>query len=133
MNEQDYPSNANVGITKAVLEHNQVPTNPWREAVIDALVVDHIYSAAHDADPRKAVNDLLAYESQMALDPLISEAAQALIDKGRDLQQQESDPNATWLTLAHAICTEQQMTQGHISERLERLRDWISPLKGIDR
>jgi hypothetical protein len=38
-----------------------VPPNPWREAVIDCLVVNHIYTAEHDSKPDKAVGDLLAY------------------------------------------------------------------------
>lgn len=55
----------------------------FRDAVIDALVVAHIYRAEHDTDPRKAINDLLVYEAQIAVDPLVSAEAQALIAQGR--------------------------------------------------
>lgn len=47
----------------------------FRTAVIDALVVDGIYTNGHDADPRKAVNDLLAWEAKIALDPAVSQEA----------------------------------------------------------
>jgi len=58
-------------------------TTPWREAVIDALVVNHIYRKDHDADPRKAIRDLIEWEQKLALDPAVSAEAQALIDQGR--------------------------------------------------
>lgn len=62
--------------------------NPWREAVIDALVESWIYNESHVDNPTKAVADLLAWEVQMASDPVISTAAQALIERGR----QEASP-----------------------------------------
>lgn len=58
--------------------------NPWRDAVTDALVAGGIYSAEHDANPRKAVADLIAWEIEIALDPAVSERAAALVAAGRD-------------------------------------------------
>ena len=55
----------------------------WRGAVIDALVVGHIYNASHDADPRKAINDLICWETDIALDPQVSSAAEELVASGR--------------------------------------------------
>lgn len=52
--------------------------NPWKEAVIDALVVNHILEANHETDPRKALADLIAWEVKVALDPKVSEAAAKL-------------------------------------------------------
>jgi len=52
----------------------------WRDAIIDALVIAHIYRAEHDDDPRKALHDLLAWEVSVALDPLVSADARALRD-----------------------------------------------------
>lgn len=53
--------------------------NPWKQAVIERLVVAHIYSAEHENDPLKAVFDLLAYESDLAADPRVSAAAERLV------------------------------------------------------
>lgn len=57
-------------------------TNGFKDAVIDGLVVVHIYNASHDADPRKAVKDLIDFHVAVALDPQVSSDAQALIDRG---------------------------------------------------
>lgn len=46
----------------------------WKDAVEDALVIDGIFNASH-SDPRKAVADLLTWESDVALDPAVSSAA----------------------------------------------------------
>lgn len=72
--------------------------NEWREAVIDALVVNFIYAKEHDDNPRKALNDLLAWEQTVALDPKVSSAAQALIDQGRALASSATANNemARW-------------------------------------
>lgn len=50
----------------------------WKTAVLDAAVVNWTYTKEHETNPRKAVNDLLAWESQVALDPAVSEPAAAL-------------------------------------------------------
>ncbi len=55
----------------------------WRDAVIDQLVVAHIYNDTHDADPRKAIRDLLEWTSSVALDPLVCYEARALVEQGR--------------------------------------------------
>ena len=57
--------------------------DPWKAAVIDALVTAHIYTAAHESDPRGALKALLAYEQAVALDPAVSSDAAALIERGR--------------------------------------------------
>ena len=63
----------------------------WKNAIIERLVVSHIYHEDHDDDPEMAVNDLLRWETELALDPAVSRAAQALIDKGFE-QAQSSNP-----------------------------------------
>lgn len=55
----------------------------FREAVIDELVVSHIYTAKHDADPRLAIHDAIAWNVAVALDPQVSASAQDLLDQGR--------------------------------------------------
>ena len=54
----------------------------WKDAVLHELIVGHIYQAAHDSNPRKAVQDAITWHVQVALDPLVSSDAQALIDRG---------------------------------------------------
>ena len=44
----------------------QQEPNPWQTAVIDQLVIHHVYQAAHDTDPRKAVHDLLCISNDIA-------------------------------------------------------------------
>lgn len=47
----------------------------FKDYVIDQLVVCGIYSKAHDYDAVKAVNDLINWSVQVALDPKVSEFA----------------------------------------------------------
>ena len=54
----------------------------WREAVIDELCSLHIYSAEHDADPRKAVRDIIEWNHRLVLDPAVSAEARALYAQG---------------------------------------------------
>jgi hypothetical protein len=52
----------------------------WKKAVIDGLIVAHIYRAEHENNPTMALNDLLCWTQQVALDPAVSSEAQALLD-----------------------------------------------------
>lgn len=60
-----------------------VEPNPWREAVIDRLVVLWNLTGDNENDPRRALADIERMVEIMALDPCISSEAQALIDRGR--------------------------------------------------
>lgn len=66
--------------------------NEWKEAVIEKLIVCHIYQKKHDDDPIGALNDLLSWEIKIALDPQVSSEAQALIDRGWIAAQQKAEP-----------------------------------------
>lgn len=69
---------------RAALAEADAPTpNPWKEVVIEGLVISHIYRNEHENEPRKALNDLICYHNDIALDPCVSSEAQALIDRGR--------------------------------------------------
>lgn len=61
----------------------------WKDEVIDQLVCCHIYNGTHDNDPHKAVNDLISWHVQVALDPQVSSDAQALIDRGAAEEREE--------------------------------------------
>lgn len=67
---------------QAALASERAKPNEWKEAVIEKLIVSCIYQDKHDDDPMRALNDLLEWETQIALDPLVSCQAQALIDRG---------------------------------------------------
>lgn len=56
---------------------------PWKNAVIEQLVVAHIFTAEHENDPHKAIQDLLAYHADIAVDPRVSEAAAKLVEQVR--------------------------------------------------
>jgi hypothetical protein len=66
-------------VARIIREHGE--GQRWKDAIIDACVVDWIYTRAHDTDPRQAVNDLLAWQQQIVLDPAISKEAAELHGK----------------------------------------------------
>ncbi len=63
-----------VNRTKAALAQPEATIDPWREAVIHALVCNCILNEENSNDPRKAVSDLISWEHQLARDPLVSSA-----------------------------------------------------------
>ena len=56
---------------------------PWKSAVIDQLVIAHILTAEHESDPLKALQDLLAYHADIAVDPRVSGAAATLVEQAK--------------------------------------------------
>lgn len=58
--------------------------NPWKDAILNELIVIGIYSEKHDNDPRLALNDAIKWNVATALDPLVSELAQELIEHGKN-------------------------------------------------
>lgn len=76
------------GLWSAVRDAAEIPpgTSPrrlageesFRQAVIDELVICHIYSRVHDHDPRKAVQDIINWNVGVALDPAVSAEARRL-------------------------------------------------------
>ena len=78
------------GLKQALAQ--QEPPNPWAEAVIEQLVIHHIYRKEHDADPRKAIRDLFCISNAMVLEPLVSKPAQDLVDRGRKESQPAQEP-----------------------------------------
>lgn len=59
----------------------QQDRDQWRDAIIDACMVDGIFTKEHEVNPRKAVNDLLAWSEQMVLDPAVSQPARDLHER----------------------------------------------------
>jgi len=71
----------------AELERDLSAAREWREAVLNELIVAHIYTKEHDTNPRKAIQDAITWNCQVALDPAVSSDAQKLIAAAQeDLQ-----------------------------------------------
>lgn len=56
-------------------------SNPWKDTLLDALVCNFLLNAENEDNPKKALNDLIAWEKQLATDPLINPAPQPLAEK----------------------------------------------------
>lgn len=65
----------------ASAERREAELQAFKDAVIDALVCACIYETAHETDPRKALNDLLVWDGNVALDPTVSTDARELIER----------------------------------------------------
>ena len=64
------------------------PRNEWKEAVINELIVAHVYQKEHETNPRKAIQDAITWNCQVALDPAVSSDARALVERGLQQSQQ---------------------------------------------
>lgn len=64
---------------RSCLERDLADAQEWREAVLNELIVAHIYNKEHDTNPRKAIHDAITWNCQVALDPAVSSDAQKLI------------------------------------------------------
>lgn len=62
--------------------NDSTASDPWREAVLDELIVSHIYRAEHDNNPKLAIQDAISWHCKVALDPEVSSDAQALVARG---------------------------------------------------
>jgi hypothetical protein len=68
-------------------------TNPWRDAVDHELSTLHMVASD---DPRESIRRLIDWHCAVQIDPLVSSAAQELIERGRReaLEQPEQEPVA---------------------------------------
>jgi len=80
-------SDANQEI-EAVLEQKE-QTNLWRDAVDDELVSLHMVASD---DPRESIRRLIDWHCAVQIDPLVSSAAQELIERGKREAQSEQEP-----------------------------------------
>ena len=67
----------------ALAEPQPDADDPWKSAVIEQLVMAHTITAEHESDPLKAVQDLLAYHADIAVDPRVSGAAANLVEQAK--------------------------------------------------
>lgn len=56
----------------------------WKVAILDELVICGIYTKAHELNPRKSLHDVINWNCQVALDPLVSSDAAALVESGKE-------------------------------------------------
>lgn len=69
----------------AALERERDEALKWKAAVQNAAVVSWTLSAENENDPTKAVNDLLCWTQQVALDPAVSAEAKSWRDRNAAL------------------------------------------------
>jgi predicted nuclease with TOPRIM domain len=67
----------------------------WKNAVIEAAVVDWTLSTENKDNPRRAINDLLVHRQQIALDPRVSQQAHDMVKRAEKAEQQRDDAQRT--------------------------------------
>lgn len=72
------------GVHTAIATSGDASANEWKQAVINELVTAYILTAEHETNPRKAIQDAITWNCQVALDPAVSSDARALIERGRN-------------------------------------------------
>lgn len=92
--------------------------NRWRDAIIDASVVNWTYTHEHDDNPRKAINDLQSCMMREALDPLCSQIAHDLHQKIADLTEELAHERNEKETVADSFKSYARWSE----ERLDKLR-----------
>ena len=92
-----YAARAAIARAEAALAEPQPDADgPWKSAVIDQLVIAHILTAEHESDPLKAIQDLLAYHADIAVDPRVSGAAATLVEQAK-AEEREACAHKGWM------------------------------------
>ena len=65
--------------------------NPWRDAIDAELVCLHLGTADSFPSAKFALDALIDWHVRVALDPTVSAAAQALVDRGRAVAEPLTD------------------------------------------
>lgn len=85
---------------KARADAAELDRDRWRDAVIDASVVNWTYKKSYETDPKGAIDDLIAQVMREALDPVISTGAAELTKRA---EQAEADLAAERTARAQAV------------------------------
>lgn len=93
----------------------ELATPPQAEAHISTQSTD-----SADVSKKDAGIDILQAEAHPASHPASHPVSQA------EAHGNDSDHNAPWLSLAHAICADMGIAPGHITDRLQALRDKLA-------
>ena len=84
-------------VDRVMAEPQPDADGPWKSAVIDQLVIAHILTAEHESDPPlKAIQDLLAYHADIAVDPRVSGAAAKLVEQAK-AEEREACAHKGWM------------------------------------
>ena len=78
---------------RAALEQPE-QTNPWRDAVDHELSTLHMVASD---DPRESIRRLIDWHCAVQIDPLVSSAAQELIERGRREREQPEQEPVAWM------------------------------------
>lgn len=114
--------------------------DPWHAAIDNELVCCHILNESNHNDPRKALQDIINWHVQVALDPAVSSDAQALIERGKQddealevLRQasraldEAADSIADWASYASDYFREKHDYEGD----LKRTRDAAAHFRAL--
>jgi hypothetical protein len=93
---------------------NDEAQNPWKQVIIERLVVQHAFTKEHETDPRKARDDMISWEVAVVLDPQVSSDASELV---RQAKREVLLEAASWLD-------EQLLYEGH-GDQLRRMAEEI--------
>ena len=63
-------------------------SNKWQKAILDQLAIAESEDDCDLRSPSKVLQDLIDWHVMRALDPAISDRAQALVDRGMRYQRQ---------------------------------------------
>lgn len=61
--------------------------------VIQEAISCGVYRAAHETDPRVALDEIIDWHGKVALDPAVSAEARALIERGQDKARSQENDN----------------------------------------
>lgn len=81
------------------------PLQGFKDAVLDEIVICGIYSKAHEDDPRKALSDAILWNTQVALDPNVSEEMRAALKAERERVAKHFEPRS-YLGSGHQLAVE---------------------------
>jgi hypothetical protein len=71
------------------LERELAAAKAWKDAVIEKLAITWAITSENENCPQKAIDDLVASQVAIALDPAVSSDAAALIERGRQEMRAE--------------------------------------------
>jgi hypothetical protein len=95
---------------------------PWKDAILNAAIVDWIYTSEHEQNPRKAVNDLLTHQISLALDPAVSEQAAEWMSELERLREERRLARGSVAVAWESMCKRAAAAEAK-AEQAERERD----------
>lgn len=114
---------------QAMVAHALYTGAEWKAVVLDGLVIAHIYREEHETDPRKALMDLVTWETQVALDPVVSMDAVNLIERGKqNVLASKPDDSQAMLRMKKMVATG-KLDRCECLALMDELMDVIAPAR----